>query len=94
MSAVTDTAHEACLCFCANFDCSSLNIYRSEKRFDQTMQREMKHVFHVHYTVSINPAVFEIIKQASCLCLCREDGLTDFNKILCSRSLIVLPAIL
>jgi len=41
----------------------STNIYRSEKFFEQTLQRHLQHKFHVRYVFDLSFTVFDMIKQ-------------------------------
>jgi hypothetical protein len=41
----------------------STNIYRSEKCFEQTLQRHLEHKFHVRYVFDLSFTVFDMIKQ-------------------------------
>jgi hypothetical protein len=44
--------------FSAHFERNSLNIYRSEKCFEETLWREMKYTFYVQYTFYVCLTVF------------------------------------
>jgi hypothetical protein len=50
--------------FCTHLECNSLNTCRNEKRFQQTLQREMKHIYvqstFFRVTVSVHPACFTL----------------------------------
>jgi hypothetical protein len=40
-----------CHCLCAYLECNSINIYISEKRFEQKLQTKIKHIVAYYNTI-------------------------------------------
>jgi hypothetical protein len=45
---------------CVHFDYDSLNIYRSEKSLEQTVQGNIKHKFHIQHAFLVSLEVFNV----------------------------------
>jgi hypothetical protein len=50
---------KTCVVSCALLEHSTLNMYRSEKYFEQTLQIKTKHIIYDQYTFSVNAVDFE-----------------------------------